>query len=54
MHTCDYLAHDPGCPEGTMCGPLGLCVAQSTLESLGFTFEDVAIGAECSASYADF
>lgn len=54
MRTCDFLSPDPGCPEDTVCGPLGLCVAQSTLESIGFAFEDVAIGETCSSSYSEF
>jgi hypothetical protein len=54
MRTCDYLSPHPGCTGTTVCGPLGLCAEQAKLESFGFTFEDVAIGATCSSSLVYF
>lgn len=54
MATCDYMAADPGCPTGTVCGVYGLCQEQSIMEPIGFAFDPALIGEQCSISYAEF
>ncbi|WP_163998772.1 hypothetical protein [Pyxidicoccus caerfyrddinensis] len=54
LATCDYMAADPGCPSGTVCGVYGLCNAQSVMEPIGFAFDPALIGETCSVGFAEF
>lgn len=54
LETCDFMAANPGCGNGLVCGPNGLCIEQSVLEPIGFLFEDVAIGEACVNDFAEF
>ncbi|MCE9669835.1 hypothetical protein LY474_18725 [Myxococcus stipitatus] len=54
LKTCDFMAANPGCPSGTVCGVYGLCIEQSVLEPLGFAFDPAPIGANCSVGFAEF
>lgn len=52
--TCDFMAADPGCPSGTICGVYGLCIEQSVMEPIGFEFDPAHIGETCNLAYAEF
>ncbi|MFP2927417.1 hypothetical protein ACLESO_19900 [Pyxidicoccus sp. 3LG] len=54
MATCDYMAADPGCPTGTVCGVYGLCQEQAIMEPIGFAFDPALIGEPCSNGFAEF
>lgn len=54
LATCDFMAADPGCPTGTVCGVFGLCIQQSVMEPIGYLFDPALIGETCTASYAEF
>ncbi|MCE9672667.1 hypothetical protein LY474_33150 [Myxococcus stipitatus] len=50
LKTCDFMAANPGCPSGTICGVYGLCIEQAVLEPFGFYFDPAVIGEECQSS----
>ncbi|MBZ4402175.1 hypothetical protein K8640_39380 [Myxococcus sp. XM-1-1-1] len=54
--TCDFLAADPGCPQGMMCGVYGLCTTQAVLQSFGFRFDTAPVGSTCTpgVTFAEF
>ncbi|KFE72089.1 hypothetical protein [Hyalangium minutum] len=52
--TCDFMAADPGCPTGTVCGVYGLCIEQAVMEPIGYLFEPALIGESCSVGFAEF
>ncbi|EPX61528.1 hypothetical protein D187_010147 [Cystobacter fuscus DSM 2262] len=54
LATCDFMAADPGCPTGTVCGVYGVCIQQSVMEPIGDLFDSARIGEACTASYAEF
>lgn len=54
MKTCDFMAADPGCGAGLVCGVQGLCAEQAVLEPLGFAFDAAQIGAACAVDFAEF
>jgi hypothetical protein len=54
LATCDFMAADPGCPSGTVCGVYGLCIEQAVMEPLGFAFDPALIGESCSVGFAEF
>ncbi|QQR44649.1 hypothetical protein JKA73_00375 [Myxococcus xanthus] len=54
MATCDFMAADPGCPTGTVCGVQGLCQEQAVQVASGFDFDPALIGEECTLGYAEF
>ncbi|MCP3098503.1 hypothetical protein LZ198_06380 [Myxococcus sp. K15C18031901] len=54
LKTCDYMAANPGCPSGTICGVYGLCIEQAVLEPFGFAFDTALIGEPCSQSFTEF
>ncbi|NTX60374.1 hypothetical protein HUA74_06850 [Myxococcus sp. CA051A] len=55
LKTCDFMAPNPGCPTGTVCGVYGLCIEQSVLEPIGFAFDTALIGEACtSSSFTEF
>lgn len=54
LQTCDFLAADPGCGSGRVCGVYGVCIEQSTLEELGFAFDPAALGEACASDYTEF
>jgi hypothetical protein len=54
LATCDFMAADPGCPTGTVCGVYGLCIAQSVMEPLGYLFDPARIGETCGVGWAEF
>ncbi|MBU8899965.1 hypothetical protein KRR26_30595 [Corallococcus sp. M34] len=54
LATCDFLAANPGCPTGTVCGVYGLCMQQSVMESQGFDFDPALIGQTCTKSWAEY
>ncbi|WP_224366434.1 hypothetical protein [Hyalangium versicolor] len=54
LKTCDFMAADPGCPTGTVCGVYGLCIEQSVLEPIGYLFDPALVGETCSVNYAEF
>ncbi|ABF87623.1 putative lipoprotein [Myxococcus xanthus DK 1622] len=54
LKTCDFMAPNPGCPSGTMCGVYGLCTEQSVLEQNGFTFDPALTGEICSLEFAHY
>ncbi|WP_246357504.1 hypothetical protein [Pyxidicoccus fallax] len=53
LATCDFMAADPGCPTGTVCGVYGLCIEQAVMEPIGFAFDPALIGETC-AGFAEF
>ncbi|MFP2912950.1 hypothetical protein ACLESD_49685 [Pyxidicoccus sp. 3LFB2] len=54
LATCDFMAPNPGCPTGTVCGVYGLCIQQSVLEPIGFAFSPALIGEVCPGGFAEF
>ncbi|WNG57285.1 hypothetical protein F0U59_22820 [Archangium gephyra] len=54
LATCDFMAADPGCPTGTVCGVYGLCMQQSVMEPIGYLFDPALIGESCTAGFAEF
>ncbi|WP_426757253.1 hypothetical protein [Myxococcus sp. Y35] len=54
LKTCDFMAPNPGCPSGTICGVYGLCVEQPVLEQSGFAFDPALIGETCNLEFAEF
>lgn len=54
LKACDFMAANPGCPTGTVCGVYGLCIEQSVLEPIGFAFDPALIGQECNVGFAEF
>jgi hypothetical protein len=54
LKTCDFMAANPGCPSGTVCGVYGLCTEQSVLEGHGFAFDPALIGQPCSGGFTEF
>jgi hypothetical protein len=54
LATCDYMAANPGCPSGTVCGVYGLCIEQAVLEPIGFAFSPALIGESCPGGFAEF
>jgi hypothetical protein len=54
LATCDFMAANPGCPTGTVCGVYGLCIEQSVMEPIGYLFDPALIGETCTASFAEF
>ncbi|WP_164012811.1 hypothetical protein [Pyxidicoccus trucidator] len=54
LATCDFMAPNPGCPSGTVCGVYGLCIQQSVMEPIGFAFSPALIGETCPGGFAEF
>nr|WP_245591575.1 hypothetical protein [Cystobacter fuscus] len=54
LATCDFMAADPGCPTGTVCGVYGLCIEQSVMEPIGYLFDPAHIGETCSVNWAEY
>ncbi|WP_233261855.1 hypothetical protein [Vitiosangium sp. GDMCC 1.1324] len=54
LATCDFMAADPGCPTGTVCGVYGLCIQQSVMEPIGYAFDPAHIGEPCTETWAEF
>ncbi|WP_164018539.1 hypothetical protein [Pyxidicoccus trucidator] len=54
LATCDFMAANPGCPSGTVCGVYGLCIEQAVMEPIGFAFDPALIGETCAIGFAEF